>query len=554
MDIHALETKIHQMVDDLQGLCSTVGLSNTANEEVVVTSVFLYKFLNDKFMHSLEEFSKEIDVPVTDILKNEDGMLDAFYQYNSKNVAFEYEDTIQYLINRIEQPDFYKQFDEALMRISKYPRNDAFAVETADGEKTALFEPLSEKVEGRQRNNFAKAIFGIIAQDKFDFSEAFNGGFDFYSSIFEYLIKKYNVASGTYAEYFTPQTVSRIMAKILVGMSDKIEAAEIYDGTAGSGSLILHLAHELGYEGDLERAIVYTQDISTKSTRFLRLNMMLNGFSNSLGNIVRGDTLESPAHFNTPHEPDSGLKRFDYITTNPPFKTDFSATRDRIDQNWSDTNRFFAGIPKIPNAKKESMAIYLMFIQHAMYSLKDTGKAAIVVPTGFLTAKSSIEMAIRKKMVDEKMLVGVVSMPSNIFANTGTNVSVIFIDKANTRDEVILVDASKLGEKVKDGKNQRTVLRDDEVTKIINTFINREEIEDFSVKVSFDALKEKNYSFSAGQYFEVKIEYVDITAEEFQQRMDEYMTRLAQQFKRGKELEDSIIKQMGGLEYANGKA
>ncbi len=547
MDIHALETKIHQMVDDLQGLCSTVGLSNTANEEVIVTSVFLYKFLNDKFMHSLEEFSKEIDIPVADILKNEDGMLDAFYQYNSKNVAFAYEDTIQYLINRIEQPDFYKQFDEALVRISKYPRNDAFAVGTADGEKTALFEPLTEKVEGRQRNNFAKAIFGIIAQDKFDFSEAFTGGFDFYSSIFEYLIKNYNVASGTYAEYFTPQTVSRIMAKILVGMSDKIEAAEIYDGAAGSGSLILHLAHELGYEGDLERAIVYTQDISTKSTRFLRLNMMLNGFSNSLGNIVRGDTLESPAHFNTPHEPDSGLKRFDYITTNPPFKTDFSATRDRIEQNWSDTNRFFAGIPKIPNTKKDSMAIYLMFIQHAMYSLKDDGKAAIVVPTGFLTAKSGIEMSIRTKMVEEKMLMGVVQMPSNIFANTGTNVSVIFLDKANKQDDVILIDASKLGEKVKDGKNQRTVLRENEVQQIIDTFINREEVEDFSVIVPFDGLKEKNYSFSAGQYFEVKIEYVDITAEEFQQRMDTYMTLLSQQFRKGKELEDSIMRQMGGL-------
>lgn len=551
MDIHALETKIHQMVDDLQGLCSTVGLSNTANEEVVVTSVFLYKFLNDKFMHSLEEFSKEIDVPVANILKNDDGMLDAFYQYNSKNVAFAYEDTIQYLINRIEQPDFYKQFDDALVRISQYPRNDAFAVETADGEKTALFEPLTEKVEGRQRNNFAKAIFGIIAQDKFDFSEAFSGGFDFYSSIFEYLIKNYNVASGTYAEYFTPQTVSRIMAKILVGMSDKIEAAEIYDGAAGSGSLILHLAHELGYAGDLERAIVYTQDISTKSTRFLRLNMMLNGFSNSLGNIVRGDTLESPAHFNTPHEPDSGLKKFDYITTNPPFKTDFSATRDRIEQNWSETKRFFAGIPKIPKAKKDSMAIYLMFIQHALYSLKDSGKAAIVVPTGFLTAKSRIEMAIRTKMVDEKMLMGVVQMPSNIFANTGTNVSVIFLDKANTQNDVILIDASKLGEKVKEGKNQRTVLRENEVQQIINMFINREEVEDFSVIVPFDDLKEKNYSFSAGQYFEVKIQYVDISADEFQKRMDTYMSLLSQQFRKGKELEDSIMKQMGGLKYGD---
>ena len=548
MDIHALETKIHQMVDDLQGLCSTVGLSNTANEEVVVTSVFLYKFLNDKFMHALEEFAKEIELSVDEVLKDED-MLEAFYQYNSKNVAFAYEDTIQYLINRIEQPDFYKQFDAALDRISKYPRNDAFAVETADGEKTALFEPLSEKVEGKQRNNFAKAIFGIIAQEKFDFSEAFGGGFDFYSSIFEYLIKNYNVASGTYAEYFTPQTVSRIMAKILVGMSDKIEAAEIYDGAAGSGSLILHLAHELGYEGDLERAIVYTQDISTKSTRFLRLNMMLNGFSNSLGNIVRGDTLESPAHYNVPHEPDSGLKRFDYITTNPPFKTDFSATRDRIEQNWSDTNRFFAGIPKIPNAKKDSMAIYLLFIQHAMYSLKDDGKAAIVVPTGFLTAKSGIEMAIRTKMVDEKMLMGVVSMPSNIFANTGTNVSVIFIDKANKHDDVILIDASKLGDQVKEGKNKKTVLRPEEVTRIIDTFINRQEIDDFSVLVPFDSLKEKNYSFSAGQYFEVKIQYVDITAEEFQKRMDTYVTLLSQQFQKGKELEDSIMKQMGGLKY-----
>ena len=548
MDIHALETKIHQMVDDLQGLCSTVGLSNTANEEVVVTSVFLYKFLNDKFMHALEEFAKEIEMSVNDVLNDED-MLEAFYQYNSKNVAFAYEDTIQYLINRIEQPDFYKQFDAALDRISKYPRNDAFAVETADGEKTALFEPLSEKVEGKQRNNFAKAIFGIIAQEKFDFSEAFGGGFDFYSSIFEYLIKNYNVASGTYAEYFTPQTVSRIMAKILVGMSDKIEAAEIYDGAAGSGSLILHLAHELGYEGDLERAIVYTQDISTKSTRFLRLNMMLNGFSNSLGNIVRGDTLESPAHYNVPHEPDSGLKRFDYITTNPPFKTDFSATRDRIEQTWADTNRFFAGIPKIPNAKKDSMAIYLLFIQHAMYSLKDDGKAAIVVPTGFLTAKSGIEMAIRTKMVEEKMLMGVVQMPSNIFANTGTNVSILFIDKANTKGDVLLMDASKLGTKVKDGKNQKTVLSSDEEQRIIDTFINHEAVDDFSVSVSYDDIKEKSYSFSAGQYFEVKIEYVDITEEEFKEKMDGYMASLTEKFQKGHELEKSIMEQLGGLKY-----
>ena len=123
----------------------------------------------------------------------------------------------------------------------------------------------------------------------------------------------------------------------------------------------------------------------------------------------------------------------------------------------------------------------------------------------------------------------------------------IFLDKANKNDDVILIDASKLGEKVKEGKNQRTVLREDEVNKIIDTFLNRDEVEDFSVIVPFDELKEKNYSFSAGQYFEVKIEYVDITAEEFEAKMDEYMMTLSQQFRKGKELEKSIMEQIGGL-------
>lgn len=549
MAFHELEKKIHQMVDDLQGLCSTVGLSNTASEEVVVTSVFLYKFLNDKFMHSLGKFAEEINVPVESILKNEDDMLDAFYDYNSKDVAFTYEDTIQYLINHLEQKDFYQQFDDALVRISKNSKNDAFAVETADGEKTELFEPLTVMVEGAQRNNFAKAIFGIIAQDKFDFSDAFNGSFDFYSAIFEYLIKNYNVASGTYAEYFTPQTVSSIIAKILVGMSDKIEAAEIYDPAAGSGSLILHLAHELGQESGMNRAIVYTQDISKKSTRFLRLNMMLNGKTESLGNIIRGDTLESPAHYMVEHEPDSGLKKFSYITTNPPFKTDFSATRDRIEQKWQDTKRFFAGVPKIPNAKKESMAIYLMFIQHVLYSMKEDGKAAIVVPTGFLTAKSGIEFAIRSKMVEEGMLKGVISMPSNIFANTGTNVSVIFLDKVGTTGDAILIDASKLGTKVKEGKNQKTVLSPAEVQRIIDTFLAHEKVEDFAVVAPHKDITEKNCSFSAGQYFEVKIEHIDITAEEFQMKMEGYKASLSERFARGHQLEDKILTCIEGIGY-----
>ena len=555
-DIFTLEKKIKQIIDELKGLCQTNGLANQASEEVVITSVFLYKFLNDKFMANLKAFAEDMGVSYEVVLKNENLEMDAFYDTNSNDVAFTYDETIEYLINKVSYNEFYKLFDDALEKISNDSKNEIFSVETADGTRKPLFTRITENVEASKRNNFAKNIFGIISQEKFDFGEAFKGNFDFYSAIFEYLIKDYNVASGVYAEYFTPQAISAIIAKILVNMSpveDKVY--EIYDPSAGSGSLVLHLAHELGQGSFGGKAQVYTQDISGKSSRFLRINMLLNGLTSSLDNIIEGDTLDTPAHYNIPHEPSSGVKRFDYITSNPPFKMDFSSTRDGIEQKWAESEerdgirRYFAGIPKIPNAKKESMSIYLCFIQHILWSLKEDGKAAIVVPTGFITAQSGIEKTIRQKIVEKKWLKGVISMPSNIFANTGTNVSVLFIDKSNTDGDIMLIDASKLGKKVKDGKNQKTVLSEDEVKRIEDTFIQQKVVDDFSVKVSYEKIMKKNYSFSAGQYFEVKIEYVELSEEEFNQRMREYATRLNQLFAEGKKLEEDIAERLGELRY-----
>ena len=555
-DIFTLENKIKQIIDELKGLCQTNGLANQASEEVVITSVFLYKFLNDKFMANLKDFAKEIDMDYKEVLKNENAELDAFYDTYSSDVAFTDKETIECLINEVGRDDFYKLFDDALERISNDPKNAVFSIETADGGRKPLFTRITENVEGAKRNNFARNIFGIISQERFDFGDAFKNNFDFYSTIFEYLIKDYNVASGVYAEYFTPQAISSIIAKILVNMSpveDKIY--DIYDPSAGSGSLVLHLANELGEGSFGDKAHVYTQDISGKSSRFLRINMMLNSLTASLDNIIEGDTLDTPAHYNTPHDPSSGVKRFDYITSNPPFKMDFSSTRDAIENKWAESDeqdgirRFFAGVPKTLAKKKDAMAIYLCFIQHILWSLKENGKAAIVVPTGFITAQSGIEKTIRQTIVDKKWLKGVISMPSNIFANTGTNVSVLFIDKSNQDGKIMLIDASKLGEKKKDGKNQRTVLRPEEVKLIEDTFINQEIVEDFSVQVTYDAIKEKNYSFSAGQYFEVKIEFVELSKEEYENKMSIYSTNLENLFAKGKTLEQSIKKRLEELSY-----
>lgn len=545
-----IEKNIKSIIDDLQGLCSTNGLSNTAYEEVVVTSVFLYKFLNDKFMANLRKFCKDTDLDFQSVINNEDDMLEAFYAAYPQDVAFKYEDTIDYLVQHIKDDDFYKQFDTTLIRISNYKENQSFSIETAGGEKKPLFTEICDKVEASRRNAFARNIFSYITRDRFDFGETIEGSYDFFSTIFEYLIQNYNVASGTYAEYFTPQALSSAIAKILVHMSpveDKIY--EIYDPSAGSGSLVLHLANELGDGKFGNKARVYTQDISQKSSRFLRINMLLNGLKESLENIIEGDTLETPAHYRIKGDDTSGLKKFDFITSNPPFKTDFSSTRDKIEKKWEKTTRFFAGVPKIPNKKKDSMAIYLCFIQHILYSLKEGGKAAIVVPTGFLTAQAGIEKAIRQNIIDNKWLRGVISMPSNIFANTGTNVSVLFIDKSNINGEVLLMDASKLGEKVKVGKNQKTVLSKDELGRIVKVFINHKVEDDFSVSVTYDQIKEKNYSFSAGQYFKVKDNYVEISQDEFESKMEIYKTNLMKLFAEGKTLEDRILSQLEEIKY-----
>lgn len=563
-----LESKIKSMINSLQGLCNQRGLTNTANEEIVVTTVFLYKFLNDKFIANLKKFVKDVVDPklegdalnnkIVEVSKDED-LMDAFYDSYPQDVAFKYEDTINYLVGSIHDEKFYQIFDNTLVRIANYKKNESFSVNGADGSMKPLFEPISGTVTSKQ-NAFIKDIFSYITQDKFDFSDSLNENYDFFSTIFEYLISNYNKDSGDYAEYFTPQALSKAIAQILVGMSPIEDTIyDIYDPSAGSGSLVLHLANELGNGKFGNKARVYTQDVSQKSTRFLRINMLLNGLKESLGNIIEGDTLLSPAHFKQKGKDGSGLKEFDFITSNPPFKTDFSSTRNKIAKDWESTTRFFAGIPKIPDSAgkvdengekiKVKMAIYLCFIQHILYSLKPKGKAAIVVPTGFLTAKSGIEKSIRDRIIEKKWLRGVVSMPSNIFANTGTNVSVMFIDKSNYSDSVLLMDASGMGTKVKVGGNQKTVLSDEELNKIVDFFINNKEEHNFSVLVSFEQIEKKESSFAASQYFKVKINYHNLTENEFDEKMKDYNESFSTLFEKSQGLNETILSDISNLVF-----
>ena len=401
------ERKTKELIDNLKAICTSYGLGNDGNEYKIITQVFLYKFMNDKFAYDVKQIDEKInqagkwEQAVAALSEDDYQML--LFQLKPDTARLKPEHFISTMFERQNEPDFAKLFDDSLRDIA-ITNNDIFSVKTDGGARVRLFDPLSEFItDPSKRDAFCKALINQVVE--FSFEHIFNQKYDFYATIFEYLIQDYNKdGGGKYAEYYTPHAVAKIMAEILVPKESqgKIKDVTCYDPSAGSGTLLMSIAHAISED----RCTIYSQDISQKSSNLLRLNLILNNLVHSIQNIIQGNTMTFPYHKNGKE-----LMKFDYIVSNPPFKMDFSDYRDSLDTK-EKNERFFAGIPNTPKKAKDKMAIYTLFIQHIIFSLQTKGKAAIVVPTGFLTAQRGIDLRIRQKLVDQKMLSGVVSMPN----------------------------------------------------------------------------------------------------------------------------------------------
>ncbi len=537
-----IKEKTVSLIDSLKSTCQTYGMGNDGNEYKIITQVFLYKYLNDKFGYEIKKLDKRIalaekwELAYSEL--SEDDRDDLFDAMNPDVPRLNPEHLISHLWNQQAKGDFDLIFDQTMIDIAD-KNIDIFSTQTTQNTKIPLFEKLTQYVtDEAQRAPFARALVDKLVN--FSFEETFSEHYDFFAAIFEYLIKDYNTAGGgKYAEYYTPHAIATIMARLLVGDDADLHNIECYDPSAGTGTLLMALGHQIGED----RCTIFAQDISRRSNKMLKLNLILNGLVSSLDHAIQGDTLVAPYH-----KSDDGqsLRTFDYVVSNPPFKMDFSDTREKIAAMPA---RFWAGVPKVPAKKKESMSIYTCFIQHVINSLKKDGKGAIVVPTGFLTAKSSVEGTVLKKLVDDHIVCGAISMPSNVFANTSTNVSVLFFDNSRTAEKVVLIDASKLGEEYKDGNNQKRRLRLEEIEKIITTFRNKEVVEDFSVAVTYDEIIKQKYLLAAGQYFCVKMEYVKLTQKEFETKMAEFKSELQFFFDEGNALQAEIMKQLSKVKY-----
>lgn len=550
-----IEQSTKELIDSLKQSCGSFGLGNDGNEYKIIVQVFLYKYFNDKFGYEAKNIPN-----YGDRLKSADKWDAAYDKFTDEDVdeLFAYlpsstprlcpHQTIAHLYNAMTQGDFSTLFDSTLREIAVL-NADIFSIATDSKTKITVFDNslIATTInDPTKRDEFARSLMRHIADPKANFEPMFSEKYDFFSTMFEHLIKDYNKdGGGKYAEYYTPRSIAQIMARLLVGRDADLRGVTCYDPSAGSGTLLMALAHQIGEN----RCSIYSQDISQKSSQMLRLNLILNNLAASIQNVVQGNTLLRPGHRN----PDGSIRRFDFGISNPPFKLDFPEERDKIAE---DSVRFWAGVPNAPaqiNPDKPKMKIFLCFIQHLLYSLSEKGKGAIVVPTGFITAKTSIEGKILQYVVDKHIVYGCVSMPSNVFATTGTNVSVLFFDNSRKADKVVLIDASKLGEEYKDGNNQRKRLRDFEIQKIVDTFLDKKAEDGFSVVVTHDEIKAKGYTLSAGQYFDVKIEYVPITADEFAEKIAGFKSRLAELNAKGAELDRTIDEQLSKLHFVEKK-
>ncbi|GAA9842486.1 class I SAM-dependent DNA methyltransferase [Helicobacter pylori] len=530
------------LIDGLKAICASFGLGNDGNEYKIITQCFLYKFLCDKFEFLFkQEFPNQTIQDYKDF--NEEEKENFFITLIDERLPkLSYDELLSYLFEKhFNDNDLHLKLDTIFNRISS---NNAELFNTTSTDETtiALFESISQYInEESKRANFTKALLDKLKN--FDFKQAFlnlqnQQGYDFFAPIFEYLLKDYNSdKGGKYAEYYTPLSIASIIAKLLI--NEPTQSVKIYDPSAGTGTLLMALAHQIGTNS----CTLYAQDISQKSLKMLKLNLILNDLTHSLKYAIEGNTLINPYH----SKDDRGNEiKMDFIVSNPPFKLDFSNEHAEILQNKND---FFLGVPNIPKNDKSKMPIYTLFFQHCLNMLNNQGKGAIVVPTGFISAKSGVENKIVRHLVDKRLVYGVICMPSQVFANTGTNVSIIFFKKTPSVNEVVLIDASKLGEEYTENKKKKTRLRGSDIALILETFQNKTQKANFCALVSFDEIREKNYSLNPGQYFTIEDTSEKISQAEFENLMQQYSSELTSLFDESQSLQQEILETLKGVRF-----
>lgn len=309
-------------------------------------------------------------------------------------------------------------------------------------------------------------------------------GDDILGDAYEYLMRHFATESGkSKGQFYTPAEVSRIMAQVidLAGATDSKQS--IYDPTCGSGSLLLKAHDEAKSTTGLDLAI-YGQEMDNATSALAKMNMILHDCPTA--EIWKDNTLSAP-HFK---DVMGKLKLFDFIVANPPFST--KAWSNGFNPAEDEYNRFGYGIPPEKNGD-------YAFLLHMLSSLKSTGKAAVILPHGVLF-RGGAEAAIRKRILQQGYIKGIIGLPANLFFGTGIPACIIVLDKEGSagRKGLFLIDASKGFSK--DGNKNR--LREQDIHRIVDTFTQQHEEAKFSRLVPLAEIEANDFNLNIPRYID----------------------------------------------------
>ena len=355
----------------------------------------------------------------------------------------------------------------------------------------ALFEDLdlnSTKI-GRTvgaRNTVIVQILNALNKIDFKLQDIES---DVLGDAYEYLIGKFAAGAGKSAgEFYTPQQVSKILAKIVTTGKSKIKS--VYDPTCGSGSLLLRVAKEANVSE------FFGQELNRTTYNLARMNMILHDVHYREFNIEQEDTLENPQHLD---------KRFEAVVANPPFSAHWKSSNNPL----NDTDERFSQYGRLAPRTKADYA----FLQHMLYQLADNGVMASVFPHGVLF-RGAAEGVIRKYLIqDMNALDAVIGLPANIFYGTSIPTCILVLKKCREEDDnIVFIDASGDDHYIKEGN--QNALRDEDVERIVNTYRKRETIDKYSYVATLEEIAENDYNLNIPRYVDTfeEEEPIDLAA------------------------------------------
>ena len=482
-----------ELQKQLWSIANTLRGNMDANDfKNYILGLIFYRYLSENLVNYVERtLLKDDGITYAEAWKKDE------YRYELKRYLIE-DSNMGYFIEaeNLWSELIYKiqtgKFDISMLSKAINSISDSTLGNEAEDDFENLFEDmdLNNSKLGRGEAERTKLISTIMLKiNDIDFYHE-DAEIDVLGDAYEYLISNFAASAGKKAgEFYTPQQVSRILAKLVTINKSKLQ--NVYDPTCGSGSLLLRVGKETKVSS------YYGQEFNSTTYNLARMNMLLHGVSFKHFDIKNADTLENPKHKDM---------KFDAIVANPPYSAQWSA-----DNKFIEDERFSAYGKLAPKSKAD-----FAFIQHMIFQLSDNGTMAVVLPHGVLFRGAS-EGTIREYLIKEKnYLDAVIGLPANIFYGTSIPTCILVFKKCReNEDNILFIDASKEFEA---GKNQNR-LRDEDVDKIIETYKNREEIEKYSHVASLQEVEENEYNLNIPRYVDTFEEEEEIDIKQVQQEL-----------------------------------